>query len=125
MLDLHNPEIKFTLQAVRDAALLVQTIQAELVSPALTKDDSSPVTVADFAAQALVAYRLMQAYPQDAMIGEGFLYGGNDLLFRFAVGNGDQIDRPFFVDLIDMPKMLSDDIRAPVCGRGCDPLCSI
>lgn len=70
MLDLHNPEIKFTIQAVRAAALLVQTVQAETVSPALTKDDRSPVTVADYAAQALVAYRLMQAYPQDAMIGE-------------------------------------------------------
>lgn len=70
MLDLHNPEIKFTIQSVRDAALLVQTVQAEMVSPALTKDDRSPVTVADYAAQALVANRLMQDYPQDAMIGE-------------------------------------------------------
>jgi 3'(2'), 5'-bisphosphate nucleotidase len=70
MLDLHNPEIVFTLETVRAAALLVQTVQAEMVSPALTKEDRSPVTVADYAAQALVAYRLMQAYPQDAMIGE-------------------------------------------------------
>ncbi len=70
MINFQNPEIKFTIEAVRDAALLVQIVQSEMVSPALTKEDRSPVTVADYAAQALVGYRLMQAYPQDAMIGE-------------------------------------------------------
>ena len=43
--------------------LLVRQVQAELVSPALTKDDRSPVTVADFASQALVAYLLEDAFP--------------------------------------------------------------
>ena len=34
---------------------LGQQVQMEMVSPALTKDDRSPVTIADFASQALVA----------------------------------------------------------------------
>ena len=70
MLDIHHPEIKFAVDSVRAAANLVQTIQTEMVSPALTKEDRSPVTVADFAAQALVGYLLSISFPEDALIGE-------------------------------------------------------
>jgi 3'(2'), 5'-bisphosphate nucleotidase len=70
MLNLKNPEIKFALETVRAASLLVKIIQAEMVSSALTKEDRSPVTVADFAAQALVGHALSETYPQDTMIGE-------------------------------------------------------
>lgn len=62
--------MQFALQAVRQAALLARQVQAEMVTPALTKNDRSPVTVADFAAQALVAYLLSQAFPNDALVGE-------------------------------------------------------
>jgi 3'(2'), 5'-bisphosphate nucleotidase len=65
-----NPELEFAVKAVRQASLLVKQVQAEMVSSALTKDDRSPVTVADFAAQALVGAMLDQAFPNDAMIGE-------------------------------------------------------
>lgn len=70
MLDTNDPEIKFVIEAVRRAANLVKTVQAEMVSPAIEKNDHSPVTVADFAAQALVGQMLSTAFPQDAMIGE-------------------------------------------------------
>jgi len=64
------PEIKFALDAVRQAALFVRQVQAELVSTALTKDDRSPVTVADFASQALIAYLLMHSFPSDPLVAE-------------------------------------------------------
>ena len=48
MIDLNSPEIKFMLDAVWQSAMLVQRVQAELVSSSLTKHDRSPVTVADF-----------------------------------------------------------------------------
>ncbi len=70
MVNTNNPEIKFAIEAVRSASILVKTVQDEMVSPALTKDDHSPVTVADFAAQALVGYLLAESYPEDVMIGE-------------------------------------------------------
>ncbi len=70
MLNTKTPELKFALAAVRQAALLVKHIQAEMVSPALTKDDRSPVTVADFAAQAVVARALSETFPDDPMVGE-------------------------------------------------------
>ncbi|HSF80543.1 MAG TPA: 3'(2'),5'-bisphosphate nucleotidase [Burkholderiaceae bacterium] len=70
MPDLNTPEIKFALQAVRQAAQLIREVQAELVSAAMTKDDRSPVTVADYASQALVARLLSQAFPDDPLVGE-------------------------------------------------------
>jgi 3'(2'), 5'-bisphosphate nucleotidase len=70
MIDIYRPEVDFALRAVRQAALLVKQVQAELVSPALTKEDRSPVTVADFASQALVGYLLERAFPRDPLVGE-------------------------------------------------------
>lgn len=70
MIDLTHPAIKFALYAVRQAAQLVQQVQSELVSPALTKADRSPVTVADFASQALISRLLMQSLPGDALVAE-------------------------------------------------------
>ncbi len=55
-----TPEAKFALAAVREAALLTRRVQAEMVTDALTKGDKSPVTVGDFAAQAVVAKRLQE-----------------------------------------------------------------
>ena len=69
-LDLNNLELKFALQAVRQAALLVRQVQAELVTPALMKKDRSPVTVADYASQALVGHLIDQVFPNDPLVGE-------------------------------------------------------
>lgn len=70
MLDLTNSELIFALEAVRQASLLVRKVQAEMVSPALTKEDRSPVTVADFASQAVIGRLLEQAFPADPMVAE-------------------------------------------------------
>lgn len=70
MLSLNSKEVQFAIQAARQATRLVKEIQAELVSPALTKDDRSPVTVADFASQTLVGYLLSTTFPSDVMIAE-------------------------------------------------------
>jgi len=70
MLNVEVPEIQFALKAVSQASRLVKQVQAELVSNALTKDDRSPVTVADFASQALVGSLLDETFPQDPMVGE-------------------------------------------------------
>jgi 3'(2'), 5'-bisphosphate nucleotidase len=70
MLELHTPEIQFALDAVRRAAQLVRQVQAELVTPALTKEDRSPVTIADYASQALAARLLAQVFPNDSLVAE-------------------------------------------------------
>lgn len=67
---LDSREARFALDAARRAASLARHIQQELVDAALTKDDRSPVTVADFAAQALVGRLLADAFPGDRLVGE-------------------------------------------------------
>jgi 3'(2'), 5'-bisphosphate nucleotidase len=62
--------VSYALRIVQQAALLASRIQAEMVSPAISKSDRSPVTVADFAIQALVARRLMEAFPADPLVAE-------------------------------------------------------
>ncbi len=70
MLNLNTPEIQFALTTVRTASKLVAQVQAEMVTSALTKEDKSPVTIADYGAQALVGYLLDQAFPNDPLVGE-------------------------------------------------------
>lgn len=70
MIDITKQETSFAIQAVILASKLVKQVEAEMVSPALTKDDRSPVTVADFASQALVGYLLANTFPNDPLVGE-------------------------------------------------------
>src|SRR3954471_17835112 len=67
---LDSAEAQFAVDAVREASLLARQIQREMVGNGLTKDDRSPVTVADFAVQALVARRLAEHLPGSTLIGE-------------------------------------------------------
>lgn len=69
-MDWNAPSVKFALQAVHQAASLAEAIQVEMVSEAITKDDRSPVTVADFAAQAVVGALLDHAFPGESLVGE-------------------------------------------------------
>lgn len=68
--DASPPTVRFALEAVRRAALLSTRIQTRMVMKKLTKSDLSPVTVADFAAQAVVAKALADAFPDDVLVGE-------------------------------------------------------
>jgi 3'(2'), 5'-bisphosphate nucleotidase len=66
----NSAEARFAINTVREASLLARRIQQEMVGSGLTKDDRSPVTVADFAIQALVARRLAERLPGSVLIGE-------------------------------------------------------
>jgi 3'(2'), 5'-bisphosphate nucleotidase len=63
-------EARFAVEAVREASVLVRHVQREMVTAALTKEDRSPVTVADFVAQAVVAGSLDQRLPGSVLVGE-------------------------------------------------------
>lgn len=65
-----SPDVKFAIRAVRRAARLVVRIQSELVTSALTKGDRSPVTVADFASQAIVGHLFQRELPDDPLVAE-------------------------------------------------------
>ena len=70
MIDTDNPEVKFALHAVRQAAQLALQVQSEMVTSALTKEDRSPVTVADFGSQALIGRLLSEAFRGDVLVAE-------------------------------------------------------
>lgn len=64
-------ELTVALAAVRQAAALCQAVQADLVTEdTLAKRDRSPVTVADFGAQALILQAIADRFPDDAVVAE-------------------------------------------------------
>ncbi|HEY0073299.1 MAG TPA: 3'(2'),5'-bisphosphate nucleotidase [Abditibacteriaceae bacterium] len=62
------------LRAVQSAARLCQQVRVAMVSNSdaakLDKSDKSPVTVADFGAQAVVCKIIAEQFPNDAIVGE-------------------------------------------------------
>ncbi|KAF3917865.1 Inositol-1-monophosphatase [Dactylellina cionopaga] len=56
--------------AVQRAALLTSVVYHSKVKGTITKDDKSPVTLADFGAQSLVFAALQKSFPDDNIIGE-------------------------------------------------------
>jgi 3'(2'), 5'-bisphosphate nucleotidase len=65
-----SSELDFALRAITAAAQTVRKIGREMVSTALSKEDRSPVTVGDFAAQAIIGQMLAEARPDSALVGE-------------------------------------------------------
>ena len=63
-------ELNIAKQAVRWAARVCSTVQAEIALDKLDKQDKSPVTIADYASQALICRELQIAFPGDPVIGE-------------------------------------------------------
>jgi len=64
-------ERQIAVDAVVAASRVCQEVQARLVAGAtLEKGDKSPVTVADFAAQAIVSHMLGEAFPAVPLVGE-------------------------------------------------------
>lgn len=63
-------ELEVGLAAVRRAAGVCRAVQRAIAPDVLDKRDKSPVTVADFASQAIVCQALSEAFAQDAVIAE-------------------------------------------------------
>jgi len=71
MTPIHAEERAVALRAVRRAAAVCDRVQQTLVAAeAVRKKDRSPVTIADFASQALVCETLGAAFPDDAVVAE-------------------------------------------------------
>lgn len=66
----YSQELKVALAAVQGAARLSQHIISSNDKGTVEKDDLSPVTIADFAIQALLTATLKNAFPEDKFVGE-------------------------------------------------------
>lgn len=103
-------ELAAAIEAVRKAALLCSAAQAGLVPEEKhDKSDKSPVTVADYGAQALVLDTLAKAFPDDPAVGEedssDLRSPENAALFERVVEYVQKIDRsldaPAILEAID------------------------
>ncbi len=65
-----NRELDIAIDAVRRAAIGCRDVQASLDPAAIEKKDRSPVTIADFASQALICRAIGNAFADDPIIGE-------------------------------------------------------
>jgi len=63
-------ERKIAELAVRRACLLTNSVFHSRVKGTVTKEDKSPVTIADFGAQSVVIGAVLNAFPEDAIVGE-------------------------------------------------------
>ena len=67
----YDRELAAGIDAVRAAARICRAVAQRLVTAdRLEKKDQSPVTVADFASQAIVCQRLERVFPGDRVVGE-------------------------------------------------------
>lgn len=69
MSDPYQEERAVAFEAVQAAAKLTESVR-DRMGEVLEKDDRTPVTVADFGSQALICRALLEAFPQDPVIGE-------------------------------------------------------
>lgn len=63
-------EAEIAIDAAKQAASLCESVRHSLEFASVNKADRSPVTIADFAAQAVICHQLKKAFPEDAIVAE-------------------------------------------------------
>ncbi len=63
-------EYQAAMAAVTKASLLCRRLQGDLIGQTMTKEDRSPVTLADYCSQMLICRELSMAFPDDEIIAE-------------------------------------------------------
>ncbi len=66
----YEQELAIAQEAVMIAAKLCEAVRRDMVPEAMEKSDMSPVTVADYGAQAIICRALAAAFPNDPVVGE-------------------------------------------------------
>lgn len=66
----YEKELEVALLAVQRATLLTKSVYSSHSKGTLSKSDSSPVTIGDFGAQALIIASIKYAFPEDEVVGE-------------------------------------------------------
>ncbi|MBF2035536.1 MAG: 3'(2'),5'-bisphosphate nucleotidase [Leptolyngbyaceae cyanobacterium T60_A2020_046] len=66
----YEQERAVAIEAVALAAKLCEAVRRDMVPDAMEKSDKSPVTVADYGAQAVICRALAAAFPADPVVGE-------------------------------------------------------
>ncbi|WP_417851178.1 3'(2'),5'-bisphosphate nucleotidase [Thalassoglobus sp.] len=70
MSEVFESEVSTAIQAVVAASVICRSVQKTIADDAMEKKDRSPVTVADFASQAVICRALREMFPNDPIVGE-------------------------------------------------------
>lgn len=70
MVDQYASELQVGIGAVIAASRICRHVQSTMAADALEKKDKSPVTIADFASQAVICKSIRDAFPTDFIVGE-------------------------------------------------------
>ena len=106
----YEMERQFAVESVLEACQLCRRVQSSLVSQdTITKNDRSPVTVADFGGQALISQQLKNTFPDDSLVGEenaGLLRkkeneGVKEAVFRYVQEFSPHLSSSELLDAID------------------------
>ncbi|KAI1268399.1 hypothetical protein F5Y18DRAFT_441174 [Xylariaceae sp. FL1019] len=116
----YSHELEVAIRAVQSAAKISQSVLTANDKGTVKKDDASPVTIADFAIQALLTTTIHHAFPNDSFVGEEssaelredpvLMNRVWELLHRF------ENDQTLFFKLPDSPEHMCDMIDK--CGFG-------
>lgn len=66
----YNTEKTVAIKAALAAARLCETVRTQISPEAIEKKDKSPVTIADFGAQAVICRAIDAVFPDDSVVGE-------------------------------------------------------
>ncbi len=66
----YEAELKTAIQAVTLASVICRSVQKTIADDAMEKKDRSPVTVADFASQAVICKQLRDVFSEDSIVAE-------------------------------------------------------
>ncbi|HRV08250.1 MAG TPA: 3'(2'),5'-bisphosphate nucleotidase [Acidobacteriota bacterium] len=66
----NDPLGRFLVETARESCHVAESVWQESAGRAVLKEDSSPVTVADFAVQAVIARRLQMRFPEEPLVAE-------------------------------------------------------
>ncbi|MCA9029198.1 MAG: 3'(2'),5'-bisphosphate nucleotidase [Planctomycetaceae bacterium] len=70
MSDSFSKEHRVAIEAVARAARVCQRVQSQIQPETLEKKDRSPVTIADYASQAIVCHWIRESFPADPVLAE-------------------------------------------------------
>ncbi|KAF2196912.1 3(2),5-bisphosphate nucleotidase HAL2 [Delitschia confertaspora ATCC 74209] len=102
----YSKELETALLAVQRATLLTKSVYHSHAKGTLSKSDSSPVTIGDFGAQALIISSIKHIFPEDEIVGEE---DADDL-------RKDEKLREQVWELVQAAKLEDQDVEAKIGG---------
>lgn len=70
MESMYSSELQAAIQAVTIASKICRSVQGKISDDAMEKKDRSPVTIADYASQAVICRAIRDAFPDDPIVAE-------------------------------------------------------